>query len=332
MQTTEQLYKYSDYLGLDYFDNPTIILSIPSTLNDPFESNLSDDIINHLVKGLKNTESLESKLKYIFSEYLGLTGIVSMSETSRNSLMWSHYSKHHKGMCIGISKEFLNHKEGMTYHYSNNFNIHAKAKPSKINYDNKRFEGSEHNDIKTEDLVGGKTLNEYLQKHLMIKGDEWIYEKEHRAIIPLAFSDGIMIIDNNTNKILTRLISGMFTSNEIEGSEKYRVEGPKPNKTYFFKSTDISSEFATLACDKRYNKANGIIFLLKINPKDIQTIHLGHRFCESEVDKIVKKISAPEHPLKHVRIYKKIISSTRFELESKQIYPAPTESEDSQIS
>ncbi|MGL6356714.1 DUF2971 domain-containing protein [Aeromonas hydrophila] len=308
-----QLYKYSDYLGLEYFDNPTIILSIPSTLNDPFESNLSEDIIKHLLKKFKDKTLLEQQIKNTFTEYLELTGIVSLSETSRNLLMWSHYAKHHKGMCIGIAKDFLNHKSNLQYKFAKDFKITSSAEPKKVNYDNKRFEENEHEELDPKQLINGEAIDNYLHKHLMIKGDEWIYEKEHRSIIPLSFSDGVKDINLTANHKIKSLLEVMAKLNEVD---TYKDSG-----TYFFKKQKKAVDFATLACNYRYDKANGIIFLLKIKPEHILTLHFGHRFDDQEINKIITKISAPEHKLNHVKVFKKKISNTRFELEEEQLYP-----------
>ena len=312
-----QLYKYSDYLGLGYFDNPTIILSVPSTLNDPFESNLSEDIINHLSKNVVDKQSFNEEVKYTFKNYLNLTGIVSLSETSRNILMWSHYARHHKGMCIGLSKDFLNHKDGMKYHFARQFKISSSARPQKVNYDNKRFEECEHEELSVSELLNGKAIDNYLHRHLMIKSDEWIYEKEHRSIIPLAFSDLIMDIDLKSNPKLHSLVESGLNDKEIK-----IVNDGEPRRIFEFEKPELGDMFKIIACGDEYQNAKGIIFLLKINPKDILTLHFGHRFCDDEIKKIIQKINDPNHQLNHVRVFKKKISSTRFELEVDQLYPS----------
>lgn len=312
-----QLYKYSEYLGLEYFDNPTIILSVPSKLNDPFESNLSEDIINHISKNINNKEAFNQNVKWTFTNYLNLTGIVSLSETSRNILMWSHYAKHHKGMCIGLSKDFLKHKSDLKYHFAQGFNISSSTEPQKVNYDNKRFEESEHEDLSVDELLSGQAIDNYLHRHLMIKSDEWIYEKEHRLIIPLAFSDLIMDVDLKSNPKLHSLVESGLNDKEIN-----IINNDKQKRIFEIKKPELSNMFITIACNDEYQNANGIIFLLKINPKDILTLHFGHRFCDDEIKRIIQKISDPNHPLNHVKIFKKKISSTRFELEVDKLYPS----------
>ncbi len=108
------LYKYSALLPLDYFDNPTIKISATEYLNDPFEystsENISLSIENHMRADGANDKAakiLSNTCVRAIDMMLAFNGVVSLSETPRNSLMWAHYATQHNGICIGYKNDFL---------------------------------------------------------------------------------------------------------------------------------------------------------------------------------------------------------------------------------
>ena len=311
----QKLYRYSDYLGLDFFDNPTIPLSLPSTLNDPFESSLSEDLFKYISTHFKHDiDKAVENLKFTMSEYLNLIGVTSLSETNRNLLMWAHYANHHKGICLGISEDFLLHKSEMPFLYAENYYVRGLTKPQKINYDNKRFDTTEHEIIDYSRFKSGEFINDYIIKHLMVKGDEWICEKEHRTITPLGCFDEIKNIGLNSNPELLDLLQHSIRLNECHKTSK-------TEEKYAFKDQTHKNLFVNLACNKRFNYAKGLLFLVSLKPEHVISLHLGHRFSHEEEKNIINKVSDPKHKLNHIKIYKRHVNPERFELDAYQIYP-----------
>lgn len=68
--------------------NGSLRLTPRNCLNDPFNS---------------CTQNIKDKYKKIidtnkFQEYLDFIGVISLTETKDNLLMWSHYAKEHSGV------------------------------------------------------------------------------------------------------------------------------------------------------------------------------------------------------------------------------------------
>lgn len=168
-------YKYTSNLGLDYFDDPKIKISNPAYLNDPFESESDDGLFSVINARLeeKNVNDYKDNSRELLNAFLKSNGIVSVSETPRNLLMWSHYADEHRGLCIGYSGEIFSDAERP------NQPIHeiAEYEPQKVNYDNYRFDRQKSSKLSIKDTI---------KNYLLTKGDDWIYEKEHRFIIPFA--------------------------------------------------------------------------------------------------------------------------------------------------
>ena len=119
------LYKYREF-G-EYTDkiilNSELFFATYNSFNDPFDCNLelkriddyaSIDFDKHC-KALNKTREMllpgltEKEYKQWLREELitkkSKVGILSMSETKENILMWSHYSDNHKGLCFGFSDD-----------------------------------------------------------------------------------------------------------------------------------------------------------------------------------------------------------------------------------
>lgn len=280
------LYKYSKEIN-NFIHMPTLKFAIPAYFNDPFESSISRDISELLDK--ENPEIPEFDFDMEFSSI----GVVSFSETSRNLLMWAHYANEHHGMCIGFDRNVLSSLE-LGHEYLERY--HTRD-PVKVNYDNLRVNLKE---LKSNsDFLFEKAIT----KTLTTKSDEWIYEKEHRCIIPIGWSD--MAFLKETNPKVIRAI------------EKWHSDTTHINdNTGEIITTNKSFVFENLATYR------GMLFLKKIHPSSIKTIHLGYRYPNNAAVEMANTLSNPSHPLHHVELFKYKLSKNRFELEEFALHPS----------
>jgi len=179
------LYKY--YPNDDFFFRDRMVRISPrSALNDPFEIRPSLDALSkyaepHLKESLTEeqlNQLLNSNYDNMFKVYGGAPvfndyGVFCLTETRTNLLMWSHYANSHKGMVIGfdVSHPFFNQSLGSP---KDHYGIEV-GRMHRVVYSN--YRASESVDA----------TDWYL-----LKSDEWIYEKEHRLILPLAKCDKVV--------------------------------------------------------------------------------------------------------------------------------------------
>ncbi|QFU21442.1 DUF2971 domain-containing protein [Shewanella sp. YLB-09] len=163
-----RLYKYmSEDVALKFIKKPLLRLTPNWALNDPFECKVASTTNQKLNILDGNVErSIHT------ADFMGLHGIVSLSETPDNLLMWSHYADEHKGAVV----EFL--IEGADP--LDMFNIgkcptSSDAILGKVNYRKRRNYPFS---------VDVQSLDSIRTHYYLTKSDEWIYEKEHRFIIP----------------------------------------------------------------------------------------------------------------------------------------------------
>ncbi|MFM5739228.1 DUF2971 domain-containing protein [Aeromonas veronii] len=304
------LYKYSDILPISYFDNPTIKISVTEFLNDPFECNASENIFrsieNHLKKQNITDELLQRGIKAYSDSIgimLGVNGIVSLSETPRNSLMWAHYAKQHNGICIGYKKNFLQKIKG-----DDEFQI-VINEPTKVNYDNLRFEMdfycSDDDDIDKNSII----------QHLFKKSDEWIYEKEHRCIIPYAKADKLVILSKNpkVDKIIWPKNEKADPHRQKVGNDFLKVIRHAIN-TELISKTKINNEF--LINHEKMNSAQCILlqsskdclFLINIEADSIESVYFGCNVSLETIKPYFDKLHDKYN------LYKFTLSKKRFEL------------------
>lgn len=122
------LYKYKSYSiqSIEMLANKQVYFADPAKLNDPFDCKIDIkgalEIATERAK-IELNSALEAKLR-LFSnkdslydkliEDLSHMGILSLSRSCRNTLMWAHYANNHRGFCLGFnfSRNFieLNHE------------------------------------------------------------------------------------------------------------------------------------------------------------------------------------------------------------------------------
>ncbi|MBO0399913.1 DUF2971 domain-containing protein [Aeromonas veronii] len=287
------LYKYYKSLPDDYLLNPTLKLACPEHLNDPFESSISK-LISEI------PEQVDTRLEYFkaivnnagLSRSLSNTGVISMSETHRNLLMWAHYANEHKGFVIGYKDDILNDK--FNERISNIHNI--SKKPLKVNYDTVRFDSkSEREHIDSHKKA--------IRKILTTKGDDWIYEKEHRYLIPIYLAD---TIDGNegSEDIINALIS------------KDLLVKDDANKNLFFKDrfTEEPYLIGRLEAETYELIKTKHNFYINIDPSHITSIYFGCRYPKPLRLKWLELIRDHSEILSHIKLYQYDISKSDFSL------------------
>ncbi|WP_421219423.1 DUF2971 domain-containing protein [Aeromonas enteropelogenes] len=292
-QTTYTLYKYLPNLGIDYFEQPTFKITPPSLLNDPFESIISRDVAKlfrqlNITTGSLNINDAKRLLKHCISS----VGIISLSETHRNLLMWAHYANEHKGFCIGVKNNYLENIRPLQPILES---TPIYEQPIKVRYDTERFDFQ----ISSKPLID--LFKKIVTHQLTVKSDDWMYEKEYRSIVCLLNHEKVKIIGDIPEKVRNAVLAlRAINFKEDEFSQvDYAV---------------IEMVVAELA------KHRNALLLKIIPPEKIDRIYLGYRFDKNDMRKLLEKVENEKHPLHHVEIYKNSIHPSRFSLTSKLIH------------
>lgn len=179
------LYKYVPFAaGEKIVESNAVLFAQPKTFNDPFDvpsypDEPADDpslaIFGRLRTMAKN---------YIWAEN---TGVLSLTRTPANALMWAHYADKHQGMVIGIDVEAA----GFTDEKSNLI----PAQHGSVVYVSRRVSSPFASRAATSIAVGAthhfpKDHYEKLQRIFLHKPLAWSYEEEVRVIKSLHSPQG----------------------------------------------------------------------------------------------------------------------------------------------
>ncbi|WP_429168704.1 DUF2971 domain-containing protein [Aeromonas rivipollensis] len=294
-----------------YLKDPTIKLSPPALLNDPFESKnaieISDFIYSMYREEYQGAYSngkkmTETRAKTIITRApmrtINSSGIVSLSESNRSLLMWAHYANQHQGLVLGIEDDFL--EEGTDV--SVPARLINTTYPVKVNYDTIRFDPSEFDNKKRHISIATRKL---AMKMLTTKSDDWLYEKEHRIIMPLALSDKIKFIGNER--------TFDFRLRKAARENKFSID---------YKTESVLITDNTPMTDHLYqymSSNKSFLFLKRINPKKIKSIYFGVRADSTEIEGYMDDIYKNPDTLGHIKLYKYRLCNKSFSLLKSEI-------------
>ena len=165
------------------------------------------DYAESLYKNLhkKNPEDLLPNLRERIYDLHYNAGILSLSETPDNLLMWAHYAAGHTGFVLELdsSNEF----------FRSNVSLPGFAKPERVEYK-----------IERPRMTVEETSEEAaMQEIFFVKGSDWEYEKEWRYLKNLTDAHKKIINTNSPDVYLFRLppkciigvILGCYSSMEL---------------------------------------------------------------------------------------------------------------------
>ena len=196
------LYKY---VSLDrvpeILDNHRLYLSDGKNFNDPFEITVTDKK-NHKIRHIEGLH------------------ILSLTNSFRNKLIWSHYTDSHKGVCLTVKVP-----NNLVY---------------PICYSTKRiYEDSDiDNIISSSTRITKKSVEKDFsplskdKKIAFIKDKKWIYEKEYRVVFDKTDEAGLIYHDGKwfmSVRIKNIYLGANFNKNETEIKKKI-IEACKRNK------------------------------------------------------------------------------------------------------
>lgn len=298
------LYKYySDKLDIKkHLVNPSIKLATTASLNDPFEKQLSYQLTKTLSEIMldEKTENAMQKERLIQSYSSAYTnvsksfGVVSLTETHENVLMWAHYAASHKGYCIGYNDDLFDDLYNVDHGQDKWRGIY---KPEKINYTTKRFQ--------KEDINLTSNKNALILNAMLKKSPDWEYEHEYRSIIPFYLADRFTIPeDSDKNNNLT---------NQIKRDEQHKIINKSTN-SFGYEIILPKNNAAHPHLMEKYAGIEGVMIFKDIDLKSINSIFIGSQVDDEEVNEIVRLVNSNKEKYGHISVYKYNIHRNEFKI------------------
>jgi hypothetical protein len=226
------LYKYRSFdinnHSLSILSQNKIFFSSPKHFNDPFDSAIrirfdigtKDQIIQKIMDLEKHSNPIitQSKARQIAKKrwkegdiyfkknpdniheemknnVFNTAGVFSLTEDSKNLLMWSHYALSHEGFCIEFDGIMLgNFFANYSYYYN------KLAMLYKVDYSNNYPIVNPYLDTPEQRMI----------KSFLVKSKEWEYEKEWRII----YYNGADLIFEIPQELITKVMVGINISND----------------------------------------------------------------------------------------------------------------------
>lgn len=230
-----KLYKYLSPDRIDVLENLKIRFTQPLYLNDPYETNpvitasetsdeqwerigkiecerngLNYEDFKHLSHRKVRDELFPEALQIMKVLFHHRTGILSLSETFDNSLMWAHYCLNHQGFVIELNSDHD--------FFRSNSKDYVIEKISKVIYTDSR---------------PNMTLEKLSMKDLYFtKSSEWRYEREWRILKSIEnadtkIGDGTISLFNLPGELVTAIYLGAASSEELEAKVSVAIEKNK---------------------------------------------------------------------------------------------------------
>lgn len=310
------LYKYMPY-RLEFFDDPLLRLTPPLSLNDPFDSKPSVPAIEKKTAAFFDMGSTIMVSEYELKTYrrsleggLDKYGVVSLSEDPYSLLMWSHYANEHRGVVVSISAD------ESTFNYHGPFSgvCGASSKlPNKISYSSRR-PGFEMPDEAISDIFD----DSFLSHISLVKGDDWIYEKEYRYLIGLEEVDVAIFKLTAGTKISNLNSSGVLFQRINE--DQYKVQSDKAETAPYL--------IWWLAFAQGKKHITDVMSFKRLQKESLLKIYFGCRVADEEIYESSRRICESVNFNANVNFYKARQSLDRFEIvfeslgSAKSIYDA----------
>ncbi|RBP85195.1 DUF2971 domain-containing protein [Marinomonas rhizomae] len=250
-----KLYKYlSKSVSPKFLEDPWLRITPRSGLNDPFEVSITETTTQSLGQlAIAHNNPLGNGFARKLSEFMDGHGVISLTESPDNLLMWSHYAEDHQGIVIELDIDKLDPFQL--------FNVAHIATSSdamfdKVNYRKKRpYNGS----------FMATSVQEISKHYYLTKSDEWMYEKEWRYIIPFTSANRVYVDTKNEE--------GMALLKQ-KGIDSPKIENGIFNASTLFEGSIVLDNSFWEDVFRNSNE-NGFIFGITLAPRSLNKLILG---------------------------------------------------------
>jgi hypothetical protein len=277
-------------------------------LNDPFELKPSSELIDFVINR-RNPSSdvinlLNNERNYVEYTLSWNKGVISLSQTKDNLLMWSHYSDEHRGGVIEFTFDIEHHPHSRTPVQRGLFKSLADN-----NYQYGAVKYRKKRTIDSSLLVGEgyELINHVIDNLAFVKSNDWIYEDEQRFIVNSQYCDITLIEDttDNRGKLEKLNIPLNMIGDKLAIPPEHEIQAPKDS--FMLSLTPFS------------NRSDYMQFA-KVKEQSVTGIYLGAKMPKANLDEILTlKNDLSKFTNLNGNLYQAIIHPDMYDLEFKQL-------------
>lgn len=181
-------------------------------------------------------------------------GVISLTESPDNLLMWSHYAEDHQGVVIELD---IDQSDPFQLFNVAHIATSSDAMFDKVNYRKKRpYDG----------LFLAASIQEIAKHYYLTKSDEWMYEKEWRYIIPFTSANRVYV-DTKNKEGMALLKQKGFDSPKVDQNGIFDASA-------LFQGS-LLKDYPFWGDVFRNSNENGFIFGVVLHLKNLSKLILG---------------------------------------------------------
>lgn len=256
-----KLYKYLSYdAAMAFLKDGTLRVSQNNSLNDPFEVLLTERDrfkIRELTKKSIKVNDVEYQTYDDISDFINMSGIISLSKNKESMPMWGNYAEDNKGILVEFEVDEDDPFSMFDFYQMNSPDAYVCGN---VKYSNDR------NFNKSMYKFSSEEIFEVSKHYFFTKHVSWENEKEFRFVLPFHNSNKIIALDNNFK-----------AQNKLNSLQYKKTLKPGINDiSYLFELTTLTPNNIYIWNEiwRNFNSYN-ILFLMKIKPGNISRIYLG---------------------------------------------------------
>lgn len=296
-----KLYKYTPHLE-SFIKNPMLRCTPAHELNDPFELQPNENTVTNFFESYSGSLGFDNAERHLEISNND-SGVISLSETKSNVLMWSHYASEHKGGVIEftLDVEYDSRQEMVQRGFINSIADNQYGF-DRVKY---RIEREPESDLFKNE---GFDLYQNIRKHLFFtKAEAWSYEKEYRFSCLLEASDNLCVPNNDVVKAVLNEIGFQYKKSDFNDNLLLISDAlDKPEEN----SIDLNKRInrKRLASDLK-DVDISIFHFFNIKPSSVTGIYLG---CKSSYE--IKKEELNKFTNLSDGVYKAKLCKHRYEI------------------
>ncbi|EGR0724564.1 DUF2971 domain-containing protein [Vibrio cholerae] len=310
-----KLYKFMPF-RLQFFEDQLLRLTPPNDLNDPFDAKPSIEAIRRKAafmvdqhgEGagfLTDADLLHhaDTVDYLKSE-LSKYGIISLTEDPYNLLMWSHYADEHKGIVVGYDEldTMLLVSDDCLSEYDP-----ATSMPLPVKYTRKRPD-----DKIDDEYIYEIAEKSFFQQIALVKGDDWIYEKEHRILLPLSQADVAILRADVPHSIVESVLNELDVEFTLSAENVYKFERGGIN--------NILNPVLKALVNPIINNLGTVMVFKRPKRTSISSVTFGCKVSDKDINAAIELYKGSAGYNANVRYFKAVLSEQRFDLDFEELF------------
>jgi hypothetical protein len=272
---------------IKFLNDPCLRVTPSNCQNDPFEFGFSSSDIEAL-----NCKSESKELGIKLEEFAKLHGIISLTTSNDDILMWSHYAENHRGAVVEI---YIDDEKPQSLF----INSTGPNSPP-FNYQDFLFDKVSYKSVRRfEQIESEANIDKIKHHYYFTKARQWKLEDEYRFITPMIWINRILFNEAGCKK--AQKILGGYSSS-------ITCLNPRDTGCKFYELNPVALEMISIELISKLwlqSSVNETMFFIRLNSGvlGVSNGHIGRIFlgCQADHDDFISQLKNDSYDLLSIR-------------------------------